>query len=67
MSTKPILPKPINRDQMRAEEILRSRARPNCYYSINEIQWAVGVIRQWDINHPLLRYHERTPRSLDFC
>jgi hypothetical protein len=49
--------------QKRAEEILRSRARPNCYYSINEIQWAVDVMRRWDANHPLLRYHERSISS----
>lgn len=44
-----------------AEEILRGRVFRGSPYKVFEIQQAVKVIRQYDPEHPLLRYNERKP------
>jgi hypothetical protein len=42
-----------------AVEILRNRMFRRSGYSQEQIQQAVEVLRQYDPNHPLLRYSER--------
>ena len=42
-----------------AVEILRNRMFRSSGYSQEQIQQAVEVLRQYDPNHPLLRYSER--------
>lgn len=55
-----VLAFPRNDLERKAVDILRVRNTPNNGgYKAEEIQWAVEVIRQWDPNHPLLRYSER--------
>jgi len=46
--------------QMKAVEILRDRNHPSkSIYTAEEIQWAVEIMREWEPDHPLLRYSER--------
>ena len=42
-----------------AVEVLRSRMFRGSGYSQEQIQQAVELLRQYDPNHPLLRYSER--------
>ena len=42
-----------------AEAILRNRTLRGEQYSQEQIQQAVEVLRQYDPDHPLLRYSER--------
>lgn len=46
-------------EQKRALEILRHRTFRGERYSQDEIHEAVAIVREYDPNHPLLRYSER--------
>jgi hypothetical protein len=51
---------PTTANQRKAVDILRDRNHPAKYlFSDKQIQWAVEIVRQWEPNHPLLRYGER--------
>ena len=45
---------------LKAVSVLRERNKAfRANYSAQQIQQAVEMVRQWEPDHPLLRYHER--------
>ena len=58
--TATILEFPRDDLDRKALQILRERNRPSKGgYSVEEIEWAVHTVQQWDPNHPFLRFSER--------
>ena len=59
-NTRTIAPQAANDRVAKAIAILRDRNTPHrMNHAELQIQQAVEIIRQWEPDHPLLRYHER--------